>query len=278
MRLILRGLRLRINFPVKCATHLPTAAEGKQAAEVGAGSTWESAASPVNFRHGLAVPTTRKEPSRSCRNLPQFSPHDGTGSRKGDAMTTKPDLPIIPFASRDEWEAWLEVQHATSSGLWLKIAKKGSGLETVSYAEALESALCYGWIDGQKASFDDQYWLQRFTPRRARSKWSKVNRQKATELIERGELKPAGLREVERAKADGRWDAAYDAQSTATVPDDLRRELEKNEVAREFFATLYSRNRYAILYQIQDAKRPETRARRIAKYVAMLSEREKLYP
>jgi uncharacterized protein YdeI (YjbR/CyaY-like superfamily) len=194
-------------------------------------------------------------------------------------MTTKkPELPIIPLASRDEWGAWLEEHHATSDGLWLKIAKKGSGLETVSYAEALEVALCYGWIDGQKAPFDDRYWLQRFTPRRARSKWSKVNRQKATELIESGEMKPAGLREVERAKADGRWDAAYDAQSTATVPDDLRRELEKDEVAREFFETLNSANRYAILYQIQDAKRPETRARRIEKYVAMLSEQKKLYP
>ena len=193
-------------------------------------------------------------------------------------MTTKPDLPIIPFASRDAWEAWLEKHHETANGLWLKIAKKGSGIETVSYAEALEAALCYGWIDGQKASFDDQYWLQRFTPRKPRSKWSKVNRQKATELIEKGEMKPAGLREVERAKADGRWDAAYDAQSTATVPDDLRQELEKNHRAREVFTTLDSRNRYAILYQIQDAKRPETRARRIEKYVAMLAQRQKIYP
>jgi uncharacterized protein YdeI (YjbR/CyaY-like superfamily) len=139
-------------------------------------------------------------------------------------------------------------------------------------------ALCYGWIDGQKASFDDRYWLQRFTPRRSRSKWSKVNRQKATELIERGAMKPAGLREVERAKADGRWDAAYDAQSTATVPDDLRRELEKNDAAREFFQTLNSANRYAILYQIGDAKKPETRARRIEKFVAMLAGRKKPYP
>jgi uncharacterized protein YdeI (YjbR/CyaY-like superfamily) len=193
-------------------------------------------------------------------------------------MTTKPDLPIVPFASRSAWEAWLEEQHATSSGLWLKIAKKGSGIETISYGEALEAALCYGWIDGQKASFDDHYWLQRFTPRRPRSKWSKVNRQKATELIEKGEMKPAGLREVERAKADGRWDAAYDAQSTATVPEDLRRELEKNDKARRFYATLDSTNRYAILYQIQDAKKPETRARRIEKYVAMLAEQKKLYP
>ena len=193
-------------------------------------------------------------------------------------MTTKPDLPIIPFASRDAWEAWLQEQHATSEGLWLKFAKKDSGIETVTYSEAVEAALCYGWIDGQKASFDDHYWLQRFTPRGPRSKWSKINRQKATELIERGEMKPAGLREVERAKADGRWDAAYDAQSTATVPEDLRRELDKNDRAREFFATLDSANRYAILYQIQDAKKPETRARRIQKYVALLGEQKKLYP
>jgi uncharacterized protein YdeI (YjbR/CyaY-like superfamily) len=193
-------------------------------------------------------------------------------------MTARTDLPIHSFATRGAWEAWLDEHHAASEGLWLKIAKKGSGIETVSYPEALEVALCYGWIDGQKASFDDPYWLQRFTPRRSRSKWSKVNRQKATELIERGAMKPAGLREVERAKADGRWDAAYDAQSTATVPDDLRRELEKNDAAREFFQTLNSANRYAILYQIGDAKKPETRARRIEKFVAMLAERKKLYP
>ncbi len=193
-------------------------------------------------------------------------------------MTARTDLPILPFATRGAWEAWLDEHHTASEGLWLKIAKKGSGIETVSYPEALEVALCYGWIDGQKASFDDRYWLQRFTPRRSRSKWSKVNRQKATELIERGAMKPAGLREVERAKADGRWDAAYDAQSTATVPDDLRRELEKNDAAREFFQTLNSANRYAILYQIGDAKKPETRARRIEKFVAMLAERKKLYP
>jgi uncharacterized protein YdeI (YjbR/CyaY-like superfamily) len=193
-------------------------------------------------------------------------------------VTTGADLPVIPFASRDAWAAWLEERHASSDGLWLKFAKKGSGIETVTYAEALEVALCYGWIDGQVRKFDEDYYLQRFTPRRERSRWSKINRQKATELIERGEMKPAGLREVERAKADGRWDAAYDAPSTAQVPEDLRRELEKNETAREFFETLNSANRYAILYQIQDAKRPETRARRIEKYVAMLSEGKKLYP
>ena len=197
---------------------------------------------------------------------------------KGDAITTKPDLPIVPFSSRGAWEAWLEGRHTTSEGLWLKIAKKRSGIETVSYDEAIEVALCYGWIDGQVRRFDEDYYMQRFTPRRPRSRWSKVNRKKATELIKRGKMKAAGLREVERAKADGRWDAAYDAPSTATVPDDLRRELEKNEKAREFFSELDGRNRYAILYQIQDAKKPETRARRIAKYAAMLAEQKKPYP
>ena len=162
--------------------------------------------------------------------------------------------------------------------MWLKIAKKGSGIETVTFPEALDVALCYGWIDGQRARFDERFFLQRFTPRKPRSKWSRVNREKVTKLIETGEMKPSGLREVDRAKADGRWDAAYEPQSTATVPDDLLRELEKNDAARTFFSTLDSRNRYAILYQIQDAKRPETRAWRIAKYVAMLAERKKLYP
>jgi uncharacterized protein YdeI (YjbR/CyaY-like superfamily) len=190
----------------------------------------------------------------------------------------KPELPIIPFASSEAWEAWLEEHHTASDGLWLKIAKKGSTLETVTYDQAVEIALCYGWIDGQVRKFDEYYYLQRFTPRRPRSKWSKINRQKVTELIRRGEMKAGGLREVERAKADGRWDAAYDAPSTATVPEDLRRELEKNEKARKFFSELDGRNRYAILYQIQDAKRPETRARRIAKHVAMLAEQRKPYP
>ena len=199
-------------------------------------------------------------------------------SSKGDTITTKPDLPIVPFASRDAWEAWLQGQHATSDGLWLKFAKKSSGIETVTYDQAVEIALCYGWIDGQVRRFDEDYYLQRFTPRRPRSKWSKINRQRATELVERGKMKPAGLREVERAKADGRWEAAYDSPSTAAVPEDLLRELEKNEKAREFFSKLDGRNRYAILYRIQDAKRPETRTQRIAEYVAMLAEQKKPHP
>lgn len=193
-------------------------------------------------------------------------------------MSAKLDLPVISFASRDAWEAWLAEHHTASTGLWLKIAKKGSGIDTISYAEALDVALCYGWIDGRKNRFDDDFWLQRLTARKPRSKWSKVNCGKATELIEKGEMKPAGLREVEQAKTDGRWEAAYEAQSTATVPDDLRRELEKNDRAREFFSTLDSRNRYAILYRIQDAKKPETRVRRLEQYVAMLSKQKKIYP
>jgi uncharacterized protein YdeI (YjbR/CyaY-like superfamily) len=197
---------------------------------------------------------------------------------EGIFLTVKPELPIMPFASREAWEAWLEEEHATSDGLWLKIAKKGSGIETVTFAEALDAALCYGWIDSQRGGFDERFFLQRFTPRRPRSKWSQVNREKVAKLMEAGRMRPAGLREVERAKADGRWDAAYEPQSAATVPEDLRLELEKNEGAREFFETLDRANRYAMLHRIQDAKKPETRARRIAQYVEMLAEGKKLYP
>ncbi len=193
-------------------------------------------------------------------------------------VTVKPELLILPFASREAWEVWLAEEHATSDGLWLKIAKKGSGIETVTFAEALDVALCYGWIDSQRAGFDGRFFLQWFTPRKPRSKWSQVNREKVAGLIEAGRMRPAGLREVERAKADGRWDAAYEPQSAATVPDDLRLELEGNEGAREFFETLDKANRYAILFRIQDAKKPETRARRIAKYIEMLAEGKKLHP
>jgi uncharacterized protein YdeI (YjbR/CyaY-like superfamily) len=193
-------------------------------------------------------------------------------------MDPKQDLPIISFASREDWEGWLHAQHATAKGLWLKLAKKGSGIDSVTYDEALQSALCYGWIDGQKRSFDERYWLQRFTPRGPRSKWSKTNRDKATELLAQDRMQPAGLEQVLKAQQDGRWDTAYEGQRTATVPDDLQRELDGNPEAKAFFATLDSANRYAILYRLQDAKKPETRARRLAKYIAMLSEREKLHP
>jgi uncharacterized protein YdeI (YjbR/CyaY-like superfamily) len=193
-------------------------------------------------------------------------------------VDSKQDLPIIAFASQAEWEAWLDSQPATSRGLWLKIAKKDAGVETVSYAEALESALCYGWIDGQRAAHDERYFLTRFTPRGRKSKWSQINRAKAIELLRQGRMTPAGVAQVEQARQDGRWDAAYEAQSAATVPADLQRALDEHPVAQAFFATLDSRNRYAILYRLQDARKPETRARRIAQYVAMLDEQKKLYP
>lgn len=187
------------------------------------------------------------------------------------------DLPILLFGSPPDLEAWLEKNHAGSAGLWLKIAKKGSGVESVSYAQALELALCFGWIDSQKRGFDEQYFLQRFTPRRPRGKWSLINREKAEALIASGAMRSAGLAEVEAAKADGRWEAAYAGQRTAEVPEDLRHELDRNEAAREFFARLDGANRYAILYRLQEAKKPETRERRLRKYIAMLERGEKIH-
>jgi uncharacterized protein YdeI (YjbR/CyaY-like superfamily) len=184
----------------------------------------------------------------------------------------------LAFPNGPGFEAWLGEQHAESDGIWVKFAKKASGIPTVVYAEAVESALKYGWIDGQARRIDDDHYLQRFTPRRARSKWSKINCAKAEALIASGAMRPAGLAEVERAKADGRWDAAYDAPSTATVPEDLRAALDRDRAASDFFETLDSNNRYAILHRIQDAKRPETRARRIEKFVAMLSRGETIHP
>ncbi|QKW05101.1 YdeI/OmpD-associated family protein [Streptomyces sp. NA04227] len=186
--------------------------------------------------------------------------------------------PVLGFAAQQDWEEWLAQNHTGVPGVWLRIPKKESGLEGVDYATALESALCYGWIDGQKKKLDEQHWLQRFTPRRSGSKWSKVNRDKATRLIEEGRMRAPGLAEVDGAKADGRWAAAYASQSKATVPDDLQAALDAAPAAREFFGTLDSRNRYAVLYRIQDAKKAETRAARIEKYVAMLAEGGKIHP
>jgi uncharacterized protein YdeI (YjbR/CyaY-like superfamily) len=188
------------------------------------------------------------------------------------------DLPVLGFAGQGAWESWLARQHAESPGIWLKIPRKGSGAPGVSYPEALAVALCYGWIDGQKGRLDDEYWLQRFGPRRPGSRWSKINTGKAAELIEAGLMQPAGLREVELARADGRWDAAYEGQRSIGVPGDLAAELSRNEAAAAFFATLSGANRYAILYRIGEAKRPETRAKRIARYVAMLAAHETIHP
>jgi uncharacterized protein YdeI (YjbR/CyaY-like superfamily) len=194
---------------------------------------------------------------------------------------TSTDAPVVSFADQAAWRAWLAAHHADApEGVWLKIARKskGAAVESVDYPQALEVALCFGWIDGQKKGLDETHWLQRFTPRRSRSIWSKVNRAKAEALVEGGEMQPAGLAEIERAKADGRWDAAYDSPRTSTVPDDLAAALAANAVARDFFATLDSTNRFAILHRLQTAKKPETRARRLAQFVEMLTEHRTIYP
>ncbi|MFG2811794.1 YdeI family protein [Streptomyces sp. NPDC048410] len=188
------------------------------------------------------------------------------------------DLEIVAFESTEAFQAWLGEHHAASPGIWLKLRKKRPGIVALDYAQALDVALCHGWIDGQKGKFDDEWWLQRFTPRKPRSRWSQVNRDKAVALIEQGRMRPAGQAEVDRAKADGRWEAAYAGAKTATVPDDLAAALTADPAAAEFFETLDRQNRYAILYRVQDAKKPETRARRIEKYVAMLAKGEKLHP
>jgi uncharacterized protein YdeI (YjbR/CyaY-like superfamily) len=186
--------------------------------------------------------------------------------------------PKLTFANQEEWESWLERNAGTSSGVWLRLAKKSPGQSTLSHAQALESALCYGWIDARKQAESEHHWLQRFTPRAARSRWSKINTEKAQALLDGGRMRPAGLREIERAKQDGRWEAAYSPASTSTVPDDLQRALDASPKAKRFFATLDSRNRYAVLFRIQNVKKAETRAKKIAQFVEMLKNGEKLHP
>ncbi|MEC5384470.1 YdeI/OmpD-associated family protein [Uliginosibacterium sp. H3] len=186
--------------------------------------------------------------------------------------------PTLTFANQAEWESWLARNGSTTSGAWLRLAKKGADQQTVSYAEALESALCHGWIDGKKQTESDHFWLQRFTPRTPRSIWSQVNKAKAEALISAGRMQAAGLKEVERARQDGRWERAYASASKSTIPDDLQAALDANAEARVFFATLNSQNRYAILFRIQNVKKAETRARKIAQFIEMLANGEKLHP
>lgn len=188
------------------------------------------------------------------------------------------DLPIKPFAGKSKWAAWLARQHDKSTGVWLKLAKKDSGIKSITYEEALDVALCYGWIDGQKKGFDDQYWLQKFTPRGSKSIWSKINTEKAEKLIASGEMNPAGLRAIEAAKQDGRWDAAYSSQKNMTIPEDFQAALDQNKTAKDFFQALNSVNRYAILFRIETARKAETRAKRIQQFVEMLEKHEKVYP
>jgi uncharacterized protein YdeI (YjbR/CyaY-like superfamily) len=181
---------------------------------------------------------------------------------------------IVEFKSQDEWDKWLSKHHDTPDGIWLRLAKKGSKKKTPTYAEALEIALCYGWIDAQKRAESESAWIQRFVPRRPRSIWSKINREKALALIAAGKMKPAGLKEVKRAQEDGRWEAAYDSPTSATVPPDFQKALDANRGARDFFKTLSATNRYAILWRLQTAKKPETRASRIETFIQMLEKGE----
>ena len=190
----------------------------------------------------------------------------------------KAGLPVIAFASASAWERWLSKQPRSSKGIWLKLAKKESGIKSVSRQEAIDGALCYGWIDGQLQKFDERYWLIRFTPRSAKSKWSSINQNRIQTLIDTGRMNAAGLDEVERAKADGRWEAAYPPQSKAEVPADLQLALDGSPRAQRLFSKLDSRNRYAILYRIHNAKKIEARASKITKYVQMLTRGETIYP
>lgn len=183
----------------------------------------------------------------------------------------------VRFANPRAFEAWLRKHHASSDGVWLLIAKAGAEEPTVTYLQAVEIALCFGWIDGQKKGFDEQHWLQRFTPRRARSLWSKANREKAQALIQAGRMQPSGMAEILRAKDDGRWHAAYDGARTAVVPPDLQAALDARPEARSFFAQLDGANRYAVLWRVQTASRAETRSRRIETLVAMLARGEKIH-
>lgn len=192
-------------------------------------------------------------------------------------METKAGLPIIAFADLSSWEAWLADQAAGATGLWLKIAKAGNRESALTKAQAIDGALCHGWIDGQIGTYDDAWFLTRFTPRTAKSKWSEKNCRRVGELIADDRVAAAGHAAIDAAKADGRWDAAYAPASTATEPDDLRAALDADPVARAFFDTLTGANRYAILYRVHDAKKPETRASRIAKFVAMCAAHETLH-
>jgi len=195
----------------------------------------------------------------------------------GKKATVKSELLVLPFASQSKWADWLAKQHDKSMGLWLKLAKKDTGIASVTYEEALDIALCYGWIDGQKKGFDEKFWLQKFTPRGPKSIWSKINTEKVERLISDGKMKPAGLKAIEAAKADGRWAQAYASQKNISISEDFQAALDKNKKAKTFFATLKSSERYSFLFRIQTAKKAETRARRIQQFVEMLERNEKLH-
>lgn len=220
---------------------------------------WPGQARPVIILQALAKP-------KAAKSMPRTRPK------------AKRDLPVKSFPTQQAWEAWLKAQPDNAKGLWLKLAKKSAGAPSVSRQDAIDSALCFGWIDGQLDKFDADWWLIRFTPRRPSGNWSANNKKRALELIKAGRMRAAGKRQVELARKDGRWDAAYASQSKATAPRDLEDALAHNKKARTFFAALDSRNRYAVLYRVHTAKTPELRARRIEAYVAMLARGETIHP
>jgi uncharacterized protein YdeI (YjbR/CyaY-like superfamily) len=187
------------------------------------------------------------------------------------------EYPVLFFTDQAAWHVWLAANHTTAPGVWIKYAKKGSGVVSVNYTEAVDEALCYGWIDGQAKSIDDTYYMQKYTPRRPKSIWSKINIGKTERLIAEGRMQPAGQAAIEAAKADGRWEQAYDSPSTTVVPDDFKAALDADPQAKAFFGTLNKTNTYAVLWRVQTARKPETRAARIVKLVAMLHRGEKLH-
>jgi uncharacterized protein YdeI (YjbR/CyaY-like superfamily) len=221
------------------------------------------------FRASMATKTRSAKTSKPTTKPARRTETKKTGPSPSDS---------ILFRDAKAFREYLEEHHSSSTGIWLRFAKKGSGITSVSYSDALDVALAFGWIDGQARPFDESSWLQRFTPRGPRSIWSKRNRERIAALVAAGAMHPRGLAEVERAKSDGRWEAAYDSPSKATVPDDLAAALARNEKAASQFAKLDSRNRFSILFRVHQAKKPETRQRRIAEFVAMLARGEKLHP
>jgi uncharacterized protein YdeI (YjbR/CyaY-like superfamily) len=196
--------------------------------------------------------------------MPKASKHDG--------------YPILEFENKKSFEKWLAKNHAKEEGVWLKISKSKSGIKSVNHNEALEVALCYGWIDGQRNGLDENYFMQKFTPRRGKSIWSVINKQKVTKLIKEGNMKPAGLAAINEAKKNGRWDSAYESQSAITIPADLQKALDEHPKAKAFFATLNSQNRYSILFRLKQLKREETKKKRIGEYIVMLEKHETIYP
>jgi uncharacterized protein YdeI (YjbR/CyaY-like superfamily) len=200
-----------------------------------------------------------------------------TGKGTKSSATAVGNVPIRTFKDAKAWESWLAKNQTAADGIWIRLAKKTSGTKSITYPEAVEVALCYGWIDAQKRGESEAAWLQRFMPRAKKSIWSKINREKALALVAGGRMKPAGLDEVERAKQDGRWEAAYDSARTATVPADFEQELKKSPRAREFFETLNAANRYAIIWRLQTAKKADTRAKRMRSFIEMLEKGETIH-